>query len=50
MEEDILKDYIKIEIKKNDILLSVIPKKNFVKRFEVRRKIKYLNKKRILLS
>ena len=50
MEDDILKDYIKIELKKNDILLSVIPKKNFIKRFEVKKKIKYLNKKRILLS
>ena len=50
MEDDILKDYIKIELKKNEILLSVIPKKNFIKRFEVKKKIKYLNKKRILLS
>lgn len=50
MEDDILKDYIKIELKKNEILLSVIPKKNIIKRFEVKKKIKYLNKKRILLS
>lgn len=50
MEDDILKDYIKIELKKNKILLSVIPKNKVLKRLQVKMKIKYLNKKRILLN
>ena len=50
MEESILKDYIDIEIKKNNILLSVIPKKNILRRINIKRKIKYLTKKRILIK
>ena len=39
---------IDIEIKKNNILLSVIPKKHFLRRFSVKKRLKYLYKKRIL--
>lgn len=48
MDDDLLKDYIEIEIKKNNVLLSIIPKKEFLRRIYVRRKLKYLYKKRIL--
>jgi len=50
MEESILKDYLDIEIKKNNILLSVVPKKDFLRRMNIKRKNKYLNKKRILIK
>lgn len=43
-----LNEYIDIELKKNSLLLSVIPKKHIKRRFDIKRKIKYLNKKRIL--
>jgi len=46
MNDNILKDYIEIELKKNKILLSVIPKNHILKRLSVKRKIYYLNKKR----
>lgn len=48
MDDILLKDYIEIEIKKNNVLLSIIPKKEFLRRIYVRRKLKYLYKKRIL--
>ena len=48
MNDECLKKYIDIELKKNNILLSVIPKKHIFRRYMVKRKIKYLNKKRIL--
>lgn len=47
MSDNILKEYINSEIKKNSILLSVIPKKYIIRRLYIKRKIKYL-KKRIL--
>lgn len=37
------KKYIDLEFKKNNILLNVVPKKYFVKRFEIKKNIKYLN-------
>lgn len=46
MDDKILSDYINIEIKKNNILLSVIPKKEFLRRISVKRKLKYLYKKK----
>ena len=46
IEGDILCDYIDQEIKKNNVLLSVIPKNYFVKRFYVKRRIKLLDKKK----
>ena len=48
MGDNLLKDYIEIEIKKNNVLLSIIPKKEFLRRIYVRRKLRYLYKKRIL--
>lgn len=39
-------DYINIEIKKNNILLSVIPKKHIFRRCSVKKRLKYLNKKK----
>lgn len=48
MDDALLKDYIEIEIKKNNVLLSIIPKKEFLRRFYLKRKLKYLYKKRIL--
>lgn len=50
MNDDILKDYIDIEIKKNKLLLSIIPKKYILKRFRVKKRLKYLNEKRILIK
>ena len=47
MAGSILNDYIDIELKKNAILLKVIPKKHFYRRMQVKRKINLL-KKRIL--
>ena len=46
MKDDILKDYIDLEIKKNNVLLSVIPKKQFLKRLSIKNKLKYLYKKK----
>ena len=48
MDAALLKDYIEIEIKKNNVLLSIIPKNEFLRRIYVKRKLKYLYKKRIL--
>lgn len=48
MDDELLKDYIEIEIKKNNVLLSIIPKREFFRRIYVKRKLKYLYKKRIL--
>ena len=42
-----LTKYIELEIKKNNILLKIVPKKYFLKRIEIKRKIKYLEKKKI---
>lgn len=47
MNDCILKDYIDAEIKKNNLLLSVVPKKHIIRRYSIKRKLKYL-KKRIL--
>lgn len=46
MNDDILKDYINIEIKKNNVLLSIVPKKEIFRRMQIKRKLKYLNKKK----
>lgn len=46
MKDDILKDYIDLEIKKNNVLLSVIPKKQFLRRLSIKNKLKYLYKKK----
>ena len=46
MNDDILKDYINIEIKKNNVLLSIVPKKEIFRRMKIKRKLKYLNKKK----
>jgi len=43
-----LKDYIDLEIKKNNVLLSVIPKKHIRRRISIKRRNNYLTKKRIL--
>ena len=43
------KKYIDIEIKKNNILLKVVPKKYIFKRIEIKNQLKYLHKKRSLL-
>lgn len=48
MNDNILIDYLDIEIKKNNMLLSIIPTKHIIRRMYLKRKIKYLNKKRIL--
>ena len=48
MNDELLKNYIEIEIKKNNVLLSNIPKKEFIRRIYIKRKLKYLYKKRIL--
>ena len=48
MNDELLKNYIEIEIKKNNVLLSIIPKKEFIRRIYIKRKLKYLYKKRIL--
>lgn len=48
MNDELLKNYIEMEIKKNNVLLSIIPKKEFLRRFYLKRKLKYLYKKRIL--
>lgn len=42
--------YTEIELKKNNILLNIIPKKYILKRLEIKRKIKYLNKKKNSIS
>ena len=41
-----LDKYIEVEIKKCKVLLTVIPKNYIFKRLEIKRKIKYLNKKK----
>lgn len=46
---DELKKYLEIEIKKNTLLLNVVPKNYIIKRLEIRRKIRYLNKKKTQL-
>lgn len=43
-------NYIDIELKKNNIILSVIPKKHFLRRRTIKKRINYLNKKRILIN
>ena len=50
MNDDILKEYINVELKKNILLLKVIPKKHLLRRLSVKNRIKYLNKKRILIK
>lgn len=42
--------YIDVELKKNNVLLNLIPKKHIIKRYYIKQKIKYLNKKRILIK
>lgn len=46
MNDELLKNYIEIEIKKNNVLLSIIPKKEFIRRIYIKRKLKYLYKKK----
>lgn len=46
MNDSILNDYIEIEIKKNNILLSIIPKKEVLRRVSIKKKLKYLYKKK----
>ena len=43
------KKYIDLEIKKNNVLLKVVPKKYIFKRLEIKKRLKYLDKKRNLL-
>lgn len=50
MNDKELLDYIEVEIKKNKILLSIVPKKHILKRYSIKKKIKYLDKKRILVQ
>lgn len=38
--------YLDVEIKKNKVLLTVIPKSYIFKRMEIKRKLRYLNKKK----
>ena len=45
-----LEKYLDIEIKKNALLLKVIPKNHFLKRLEISKKLKYLNKKKNLIK
>lgn len=49
MNDSILKDYINLEIKKNNMLLSVVPKRYFLRRFTIKRKLKFLQKKNSIL-
>lgn len=41
-----LKDYIEVEIKKNNVLLSIIPKREIIRRIYIKRKLKFLYKKK----
>lgn len=43
-DETTYKKYIELELKKNNILLNVVPKKYFIKRLEIKKMIRYLNK------
>ncbi len=43
--DKISKEYINLEIKKNKILLSIIPLNNILRRIKIKTKIKLLNKK-----
>ncbi len=45
-----LDKYLDVEIKKNLLLLKVVPKSYIFKRLEIRNRIKYLNKKKNLIS
>lgn len=40
------KKYIELELKKNKILLNVVPKKYFIKRLEIKKNIKYFDKQK----
>ena len=44
--DEILNDYIDIEIKKNNILLSIIPLNNIKRRYKIKKNIKYLKMKK----
>lgn len=44
--DDILGKYLDVEIKKYNILLKVVPKNQFIRRYQIKKKIKYLNKKK----
>ena len=42
---DLFNEYLKIELKKCNILLSVVPKKKIIKRLQIKRRIKLIKKK-----
>lgn len=46
MTDGILKNYILLEIKRNNILLSIIPKKQILRRMSIKRKLRFLVKKK----
>lgn len=46
MTDSILKNYILLEIKRNNILLSIIPKKQILRRMSIKRKLRFLVKKK----
>ena len=46
INDDELKDYLDIEIKKNNVLLSIVPKKEILRRIYIKRKLSFLHKKK----
>lgn len=46
MNDDVLKEYIDIEIKKNNVLLSIVPKKEILRRIYIKKRLRYLYKKK----
>ena len=46
INDEILSSYLDIEIKKNNVLLSIIPKKQILRRYNIKNKLKYLHKKK----
>jgi len=45
IKDEEAKRYLKLEINKNTILLKVVPKKYFLKRISIKRRIKYMKKR-----
>lgn len=46
MTDSLLKNYILLEIKRNNILLSIIPKKQILRRLSIKKKLRLLVKKK----
>lgn len=46
MNDDVLKEYIDIEIKKNNVLLSIVPKNEILRRIYIKKRLRYLYKKK----